>query len=178
MGHWNYGKSDIIFLRMITFWYKSNFVYFGMEGWVTAFSVHITRLKIQKFNFILKPGVLQCFLMFSRVPIINCSFITSSNSSYLHSTYIWGFRAYQHERSLAPVVNDFLRLWWPNDIWGWIGPKFSPTFVLQLRKNSRKNLNQEKLTWGSNPGPLGERQQSYQTTKSGASSLFVRFVSI
>ena len=34
---------------------------------------------------------------------------------------IWGFRTHQHQRSLVPIVNDFLWLCWPlisRDLWG------------------------------------------------------------
>ena len=39
------------------------------------------------------------------------------------------------------------------------------TFVVRLKKKSRKNLKQEKSPdRGSNPGPLGERQRCYLLT--------------
>ena len=53
-----------------------------------------------------------------------------------------------------------------NDTRGWMGPSFR--FVLQLRKNPRKSLNQEN--WPdreSNPGPLGERKRCYPCTTAG-----------
>ena len=39
--------------------------------------------------------------------------------------YIWGFRACQHLRSLASVMNDYVWLWCPDDIRGPCGPKTS-----------------------------------------------------
>ena len=34
------------------------------------------------------------------------------------------FTARQHQRSLAPVMNDLLMIMMANDIWGWMGPNF------------------------------------------------------
>ena len=35
------------------------------------------------------------------------------------------FRACQHLRSLAPIMNNFFMTMMANDIRGWLGPKFS-----------------------------------------------------
>ena len=57
--------------------------------------------------------------------------------------YIWGFRTRQHLRSLAPVMNDYGWLWWPDDIrgpWGLKIPDICLTGEGKHRKNSPKKL--------------------------------------
>ena len=75
-----------------------------------------------------------------------------------------GFSAYQHQRSLAPMMNKFWWLWWPmisGDGWEL---SFSDICVT-VEEKLWKNLNQEKwLDRGSNPGLLGERQRCYPWT--------------
>ena len=76
---------------------------------------------------------------------------------FFNILYIWGFRARQHLRSLAPVMND--DWWWPNDI---RGSKASRHLSYRWGKTPKKNLTQE--TWpdrGSNPGPLRDRRTCY-----------------
>ena len=74
------------------------------------------------------------------------------------------FRARLHQRSLAPVWNDFWWLWWPmisGDVWD----LSLPDICLTVEEKPRKNLNQENWSdRGSNPGPLGERQRCYPST--------------
>ena len=57
--------------------------------------------------------------------------------------YIWDFRARQRLRSLAPVMNDYGWLWWPNDIrgpWGLKLPDICLTGEEKPRKNSLRKL--------------------------------------
>ena len=74
---------------------------------------------------------------------------------------IWGFTVRQHLRSLAPVMNGYWWLWWPNDIGGSCGPKAS-WHLSQVRKTRKKNLTQETCPdQGSNLGPLRDRCACY-----------------
>ena len=75
-----------------------------------------------------------------------------------------GFMARLYQRSLAPIWNNFLWLWWAMISGNRWDLRFL-TFVLQLSKNPGKTFNQEN--WpdrGSYPGPLGERQRCYSST--------------
>ena len=77
---------------------------------------------------------------------------------------IWGFRAHQHQRSLAPIMNDFFMIMMADDNQGWMGPVF-PMFVLQLRKTPKNtSIRKKRPDWGSNPGLLGERHRCYPLT--------------
>ena len=74
------------------------------------------------------------------------------------------FSARQHLRSLAPVMSDFLWLWWSMISGNGCGLSF-PNIYLTVEENSRKILNQEN--WPdcvSNTGSLGERQCCYPLT--------------
>ena len=73
--------------------------------------------------------------------------------------YIWGFRARQHLRSLAPVMND------DNDgqmIFGELVGLKLPDICLTGEEKRQKNLTQETCPdrW-SNPGPLRDRRACY-----------------
>ena len=75
-----------------------------------------------------------------------------------------GFMARLHQRSLAPVWNDFLRLWWPMISGNGWGLNF-PEIYLTVEEKPREKLNQEN--WPdrrSNRGPLDGRQWLYPTT--------------
>ena len=52
--------------------------------------------------------------------------------------YIWGFRARQHLRSVASVMNDDYEWWWPNYIRGPWGSKASWHLSYRWRKTPRK----------------------------------------
>ena len=81
--------------------------------------------------------------------------------------YIWGFRARQHLRSLGPVMSDYGRWWWPNDIRGPWGLKL-PHICLTDEEKPRKNLTQETCPdRGSNPGPLCDRRACYHLSHIG-----------
>ena len=81
------------------------------------------------------------------------------------------FRARQHQRSLATVMNDFWWLWWSMISGDERGLHF-PDIVLRLWKNTGKKSQPGKLTWpGSNQGPLGERQRCYPPTTAVFSSI-------
>ena len=80
--------------------------------------------------------------------------------------YIWGFRACQHLRSLAPVMNDD-----DNDgqmiLWDLGGLKLHD-ICLTGEEKPRKNLTQETCPdRGSNPGPLRVRRECYHLSHSG-----------
>ena len=55
--------------------------------------------------------------------------------------YIWGFRARQHLKLLAPVMNDWW-WWWPNDIRGPWGLKFPDIYLTGEKKPYPGNLSQ------------------------------------
>ena len=81
--------------------------------------------------------------------------------------FIWGFWMRQHLRSLAPVMNDYGWLWWPNDIRGPWGLKL-PDISLKAEGKPRKNLTEETCPdRGSNPGPLRDRRAYYHLAQSG-----------
>ena len=66
------------------------------------------------------------------------------------------FRARQHPRSLAPVMNDFWWFWWPIISGDGCGLRF-PDICLTVEENPGKNFNQEN--WpdrGSNQAPRWE----------------------
>ena len=68
--------------------------------------------------------------------------------------YIWGFRARQHLRSLAPVMND--DWWWqrwPNDIRGPWGPKASRHLCYRWGKTPKKPHPGNSSRLGIEPGP-------------------------
>ena len=70
----------------------------------------------------------------------------------------FGFRARQHLRSLAPVMNDNGWQWWPNDIQGPWSLKL-PDICLTGEEKPRKNLIQETCPdRESNPGPLRDNK--------------------
>ena len=78
--------------------------------------------------------------------------------------YIWGVRARQHLRSLAPVMNYYGCQWWPNDIRGPWDLKL-PDICLAGEEKPRKNLSQETCPdRESNPGPLRDRRACYHLT--------------
>ena len=82
--------------------------------------------------------------------------------------YIWGFRARQHLRSLAPVMEDNGWLWWPNDIRGPWEPKASSHLSYRWEKKTRENLIQETCSdRGSNPGPQLDKRACYHLLHSG-----------
>ena len=64
--------------------------------------------------------------------------------------YIWGFRACQHLRSLAPVMSDE---WWPNDIRGPWGPKASWHLSYWWGKPRKKPHPGNLSRPGIEPGP-------------------------
>ena len=73
------------------------------------------------------------------------------------------FRACQYLRSLAPIMNDFW-WWWPMISRDGRGLRF-PDICLTVEKKPQKNIHQENWpNWGSNPGPLSERQRCYPLT--------------
>ena len=78
--------------------------------------------------------------------------------------YSSGFKARQHLRSLAPVMND-------NDgqmIFGDLGGLKLPDIRLTGEKKHRKNLTQETCPdRGSNPGPLRDKRACYHLLHSG-----------
>ena len=77
-----------------------------------------------------------------------------------------GFRARLHQMSLAPVWNDFWRLWWPMISGNGWGLCF-PDICLTVEEEPRENLNQEN--WadrGSNPGPLKTLGKSCRSCRS------------
>ena len=79
--------------------------------------------------------------------------------------YIWGFRARQHLRSLAPVMNDD-----DNDgqmIFGDLGDLKLPDICLTGEEKPRKNLTQETCPdQGLNQGPLHDRCACYHLSHS------------
>ena len=85
----------------------------------------------------------------------------TTNSELYVCMYIWGFRAHQYLRSLAPIMNDYGWLWWPDDIRGPWGLKL-PDICLTGEEKPRKNLTQETYPdWGLNPGLLRDRHACY-----------------
>ena len=62
-------------------------------------------------------------------------------------------RAHQHLRSLAPVMNEYGWLWWPNDIWGPWGPKASRHLSYRWRKTPKKPHPGNLSRPGIEPGP-------------------------
>ena len=69
----------------------------------------------------------------------------------------------QHQRSLAPVINDFFMIMMASDIQKWLWPKF-PRHCPTVEKKTGKHLNLENLLdRGSNPGPQS-RQRCYPST--------------
>ena len=66
---------------------------------------------------------------------------------------VWGFRAHQHLRSLAPVMNDYGELWWPNDIQGSSGPKTSWHLPYMWGKSPKKPHPGNLSRPGIEPGP-------------------------
>ena len=80
--------------------------------------------------------------------------------------YIWCFRARQHLRSLAPVMNAD-----DNDgqmIFGDVGGLKLPDICLIGEEKPRKNLTQETCPdRGSNPGPLRDRRACYRLSHRG-----------
>ena len=83
----------------------------------------------------------------------NFTFLASVVLALRWCMYIWGFRARQHLRSLAPVMNDDGWLWWPNDIWGPWRPKASWHLSYRWGKTPKKphpeNLSRPEIE----PGP-------------------------
>ena len=77
-----------------------------------------------------------------------------------------GFRARLHQMSLAPVWNDFWRLWWPMISGNGWGLCF-PDICLTVEEEPRENLNQENWAYrGSNPGPLKTLGKSCRSCRS------------
>ena len=63
--------------------------------------------------------------------------------------------ARHHLRSLAPVMNEYWWLWWPNDIRGTCGPKASWHLSYRWGKPPKKKLTQKTCPdRGLNPAPL------------------------
>ena len=74
------------------------------------------------------------------------------------------FMARPHHRSLALIMIDFLRLWWPmisGDGWGLSFPDICLTVEEKPRKEPQSGNWPDR---GSNPGPLCERQRRYLKT--------------
>ena len=67
--------------------------------------------------------------------------------------YIWGFRAGQHFRSLAPLMNDYGWKWWSNDIRGPWGPKTSWHMSYRWGKTPKKRHPGNLYRPGIEPGP-------------------------
>ena len=63
--------------------------------------------------------------------------MVSSNYWTLIEMSIYGFRAHQHQKSLAPIMNDFLWLWWPMISRNGLGLIF-PTFANSWGKTSTR----------------------------------------
>ena len=84
--------------------------------------------------------------------------------------YIGGFRACQHLRSLAPVMNDY-------DGQMIFGDLKLPDICLTGEEKPQKNLTQETCPdRGSNPGPLLDRHACYRLTHSGGqANLYILF---
>ena len=84
--------------------------------------------------------------------------------------YIWGLRARQHLRSLAPVMID------DNEgqmKFGDLGGLKLPDICLTGEEKPRKNLTQETYPdRGSNPGPLRDRRACYPLSHSGAPHVY------
>ena len=86
--------------------------------------------------------------------------------------YSSGFRAHQHLRSLAPVVNEYGWIWWPNDIRGPWCLKL-PDICLTGEEKPRENLTQEICPdRESNPRPLRDRRACYHLFHSGGRNLY------
>ena len=85
-------------------------------------------------------------------------------SRTVNSLYIWGFRACQHLRSLASVMND------DNDgqmIFVDLGGLKLPNICLTGEEKPRRNLTQETFPdRGSNPGLLRDRHACYHLAHS------------
>ena len=80
--------------------------------------------------------ILQPFFCFSYVTGSSCT--SPSELPMIVCMYIWGFRARQHLRSLAPVMNDDGWFRWPNDIRGPCGPKASWHLSYRWGKTPKK----------------------------------------
>ena len=83
--------------------------------------------------------------------------------------YIWSFRARQHLRSLAPIMNDdhsSLRSDDDNDIWGPWGPKASWHLSYRWGKTPKKLTQETCSDWGLNPGPLRDSRACYRLAHS------------
>ena len=82
--------------------------------------------------------------------------------------YIWGFRARQHLRSLAPVIIDeWWWQWWPNDIRGPWGPKASRHLSYRWGKTPKKPHPRNLSRPESKPGALLDRRACYRLPHSG-----------
>ena len=67
--------------------------------------------------------------------------------------YIWGFMVHQHLRSLAPIMNEYWWLWWPNNIRGPGGPK-APWHLSYRWGKTIKKPHPGNLSWpGIEPRP-------------------------
>ena len=83
---------------------------------------------------------------------------------------ICGFRARQHLRSLAPLMNDY-GWWWPNDIRGPWDPKASWHLSYRWGKTLKKPHPGTCPDRESNPGPLYDKCACYHLLHSGGQTL-------